>query len=317
MKFHSLRTKLLLSVCTLVIGSGLAISVLVTNRLGSSWHQATITQGEYLAQAVALEATNKILINDLMALQNLLNHQLKSNPSVAYLFIVKDGQILAHTFSDGFPMDLLGLNSIKDHGEGNFKRIVTDSGDYYHDIVWPIFSGKAGMLRIGISEKSYKSELTKLWLQMLAFTLGILVAAIGASYVFIRRITRPLSVLAEAAEGINEDNLDLNVKPESHDEVGRLTASIKQMIGRIRDYTRRIEQNALELQRAQRQTRGSFEIIQQIWNRDNINDVSAYLIAKFQEIMACQELVLFLFSHSQQRLLVFCNNQIKPYDRET
>ena len=100
MKFQSLRAKLLLSVCALVIGSGLVISLLVTNHLGSSWHEATITQGEYLAQAVALEATNKILINDLMALQKLLNHQLKSNPSVAYIFVIKDVQILAHTFSD-------------------------------------------------------------------------------------------------------------------------------------------------------------------------------------------------------------------------
>ena len=75
MKFHSLRTKLLLSVSALVIGSGLVISLLVTNHLSKSWHEATITQGEYLAQAVALEATKKILINDLMALQNLLNHQ--------------------------------------------------------------------------------------------------------------------------------------------------------------------------------------------------------------------------------------------------
>ena len=143
MKFQSLRSKLLISVFGLVVGSGLIISLLVTNRLGNSWHEATITQGEYLAQAVALEATNKILINDLMALQNLLNHQLKSDPSVAYLFVIKDGQILAHTFSDGFPVNLIGLNTLKDHGPGNFKRIVTDTGEHYHDIVWPIFSGKS------------------------------------------------------------------------------------------------------------------------------------------------------------------------------
>jgi len=315
MKFHSLRTKLLLSVCALVIGSGLVISLLMTNRLGKSWHEATITQGEYLAQAVALQATNKILINDLMALQNLLNHQLKSNPAVAYLFVIKDGQILAHTFSDGIPVNLIGLNTIKDHGPGKFKRIVTDAGKHYHDIVWPIFSGKAGMLRIGLSEKLYQSEVTKLWLQMLAFTLGVLVFAIGASYVFIRRITGPLSILAAAAEGINEGNLELNVKPEGHDEVGRLTTSFKQMIGRIRDYTRRIEQNALELQRAQRQTRSSFEIIQKIWTQDNIENVSAYLISKFEGIVACKELVLFIFSHNQETLFVFSEGQIRSLKR--
>jgi two-component system response regulator HydG len=121
--------------------------------------------------------------------------------------------------------------------------------------------------------------------------------------------------LAKAAEGINEGNLELNVKPEAHDEVGRLTASFNQMIGRIRDYTRHIEQNALELQRAHRQTISSLEIIQKIWNQDNIKDVSAYLISKFQEIMACQELVLFIFSHNQETLFVFSEGQIRSYKR--
>ena len=64
-----------------------------THRFSKNLHEDSIIQGEYLAQAVALEATNKILINDLIALQNLLNHQLKSNPSVVYLFVMKDGQI--------------------------------------------------------------------------------------------------------------------------------------------------------------------------------------------------------------------------------
>jgi len=316
MNFHSLRTKLLVSVCTLVIGSGLIISLLVTNRLSNSWHEATVTQGEYLAQTVALEATNKILINDLMALQNLLNHQLKSNPSVAYLFVIKDGQILAHTFSEGIPANLIGINTLKDHGPGNFKRIVTDAGEHYHDIVWPIFSGKAGMLRIGLSEKPYQSEVAKLWLQMLAFTLGVLVFAIGANFVFIRRITKPLSVLAEAAEGIDEGNLELNIKPTGQDEVGRLTASFNQMIGRIRDYTHRIEQNALELQRAQRQTRSSFEITQKIWAQDNLKDVSAYLISKFQEIVACKELVLFIFGNNKETLFVFSEGGIKTFKKD-
>src|SRR5210317_168364 len=98
MKFYHLRSKLLLAVAVLVIGSGLIISLLETDRFSKSLLQAAITQGEYLSQAVALEATNKILINDLIGLQNLLNHQLHNNSSVSYLFVSKDGNVLAHTF---------------------------------------------------------------------------------------------------------------------------------------------------------------------------------------------------------------------------
>jgi two-component system response regulator HydG len=317
MRLKSLKSKLVISVFAFVIGSGLIISLMETHRFSKSLHEDSIVQGEYLAQAVALEATNKILINDLIALQNLLNHQLKSNPSVVYLFIIKDGQILAQTFSEGIPVNLIDINTTQDNGQGNFKRIVTDEGEYYHDIAWPIFSGKAGVLRIGFSEKPHQSKVAKLWLQMIALTFVILILAIGACFVFIRRITRPLSALAEAAEKIDEKNLELRVEPVGQDEVGRLTSAFNKMIHRISDYTQRIEKNALDLERAQSQTISSFEIIEKIWTQDNLKDVCSYLIYKLQEIVACSELALFVFSSNKEALFVFSEGEINTPGKET
>jgi two-component system response regulator HydG len=317
MKFHHLRSKLLLAVAALVIGSGLIISLLETSRFSKSLHQAAMTQGEYLSRAVALEATNKILINDLIGLQNLLNHQLHSNPSVSYLFISKDGNVLAHTFSDGLPVNLVRLNSPMDSARGSFKRITTETGENFLDIAWPIFSGKAGVLRIGLSEKPYQSQVLKLWLQMTGITLGILVLALGASFLFIKRITRPLSALAEAAENINEESMELSLEPAGRDEVGRLTNSFNQMVRRIRERTQRLEKNALELDRAYRQTRSSFEIIQQIGARTSLKDVSTYLISKFQELVACTDLGLFIFSSNMDTLFVFSGDEIETFNRDS
>jgi two-component system response regulator HydG len=317
MRLKSLKTKLLISVFAFVIASGLIISLLETQRFSQSLHEDSIIQGEYLAQAVALEATNKILTNDLVALQNLLNHQLKSNPSIAYLFVMKDGQIMAHSFSDGIPVNLIAVNTPKDRDQGNFKRIVTEEGQYYHDIAWPIFSGKAGILRIGFSEEAHRLKIAELWLQMIAFTLVILLLAIITSFLFIKRITKPLSALAEAAEKVDERNLDLTVESVGHDEVGRLTSAFNKMIVRIRDYTRRIEENALDLERAQSQTIRSFEIIRQIWNQDNLKDVCLYLIKKLQKIVACSELALFIFSSNKEVLFVFSESEVKTPKKES
>ena len=90
-------------------------------------------------------------------------------------------------------------------------------------------SQELGILRIGISEKHYRSEVFKLWLQMSAITLGILLLALSASFLFIRRITRPLSALAKAAENIDENNLELSLEPGGRDEVGSLASSFKHM----------------------------------------------------------------------------------------
>ena len=317
MKLQSLRSKLMISVSALVIGSGVVISLLETRRFSNSLHEAAVTQGEYISRAVALEATNKVLINDLVSLQNLLNYQLDSNPSITYLFVIKDDQILAHTFTDGIPKKLIGINPPTGNERGNFKRIVNDEGEHYLDIAWPIFSGKAGILRMGLSEKTYRSQVIKLWLQMTAVTVGILFLSLSVSYLFIKRITRPLSALADAAENIDENNLELNLKPGGQDEVGSLTASFNRMLGRIKDHTRRIEKSAVELDRAYHQTRSSFEIIQKIGAQTSLKDVSFYLIAKFREIVSCSELVLLIFSSDQKALFVISDHEFKTLKNDS
>ncbi|MBT8349725.1 MAG: sigma 54-interacting transcriptional regulator [Deltaproteobacteria bacterium] len=317
MKFHHLRSKLLLTVAVLVIGSGLIISLLETNRFGKILQQAAVTQGEYLSRAVALEATNKILTNDLIELQNLLNHQLHSNPSVSYLFISKNGHVMAHTFSDGIPMNLVNFNSPLNSVRGSFKRITTDTGENFLDIAWPILSGKAGVLRIGLSEKQYRSQVLNMWFQMTGITLGILILALGISFFFIRRVTRPLSALAEAAKNINEADMDFKLDTTGRDEVGSLTNSFKQMVHRMSERTQHLEKNAIELDRAYHQIRSSFEIIQQIGARSNLRDVSSYLITKFHELVACSDLALFIFATNQKSLFTFSGSNFRILERGT
>ena len=320
MKLQSIRSKLLISVSALVIGSGVVISLLETKRFSKSLQESAVTQGEYLSRSVALEATNKILINDLISLQNLLNYQLESHPALAYLFVVKDSQILAHTFSEGIPRNLIGINTTKNDVKGNFKRISTNEGENYLDIAWPIFSGKAGVLRIGLSEKHYRSDVAKLWIQMTAITLGILCLALTICFFFIKWITRPLLALTDTAEkltgNIEDETLEFNLEPAGRDEVGRLTTAFNRMLDRMREYTQRLKKNAQEVDRAHQQTKNSFEIIKKIWEQDSLEDVCRYLIRKFQNIVACQELVLYIFGSNKEILFAFFDSEIKMFKRQ-
>ena len=170
----SLKIKLLLAVSLLVIGSGLLISTLVTQRYSSSLFQSMSAQAENLAHTVELDATDKILTNDLVALQKMLDYKIRSNPMVAYLIIIRDNQVLAHTFSKGIPLELLEANDAVLDNYGNYQEIVSTEGEHYLDIAWPIFSGKAGLLRLGISERPFREQVAQLWLQMSGLTLAIL-----------------------------------------------------------------------------------------------------------------------------------------------
>jgi two-component system response regulator HydG len=315
--FQSLKSKLLLAVSALVIVSGILISLLFTQRYSNSLFQSMTVQAENLAHAVELEATDKILTNDLVALQKMLDYRMHSNKAISYLFVMREDQILAHTFTNGVPVDLIRVNDVSETNSGIFKNVASTNGDHYLDITWPIFSGKAGVLRLGISEKPYREQVTQLWIQMSVITLGILLLALAVSLLFIKRVTRPLSMLSKTAEKIDEGHLEMDVQlTESRDEVGKLTSSFNHMVARIKDYTQRLEEKNTELDRAHRQTRTSFAIAQEIGALPNLKEVSVYLIKKLQEIVTCDHMAVLVFSNNKNICFIQSEKESKTlYDK--
>ena len=301
----------------MVIGSGLLISILVTQRYSSSLFQSMSAQAENLAHSIELEATDKILTNDLVALQKMLEYHMMSNPNTAYLFIVRNNQVLAHTFPSGIPLELLDANHAVLENYHNYQEIVSTEGKHYLDIAWPIFSGKAGLLRLGVSEKPYRDQVAQLWLQMSALTLAILLLALGGSLLFIKRITGPLAVLAKAAEKINEGNLDVKVEVESHDEVGKLTAAFNNMVAGIKDYTQRLKEKTTELDRAHRQTHTSFAIAQEIGALTHLRDVCMYLTKRLQEIVTCNDMCMLILSNDNDHVFLQTENEFRALDIAT
>ncbi len=146
---------------------------------------------------------------------------------------------------------------------------------------------------------------------MSAMTFAILVIALTTCFLFIRRITGPLAVLSEAVENIDESHLEIGIELKGHDEVGKLASSFNQMIARIKGYTQRLEENAVELDRAHNQTRSCFAIVQEIGAMPNLNNVGSYLIEKFQKILECQNMVLLVFTGNSDALFVLSDNQTK------
>jgi two-component system response regulator HydG len=314
MRLQSLRSKLLVAVSALVIGSGLLISLLVTHRYSRSVFKAETAQAENLAHALAIEATEKILINDLVALQRMLDHQMRSNPSVAYLFIIRDGRVLAHTFKRGIPVELISANDVLEDNHGHLKKIVSTKDEHYLDIAWPIFSGKAGVLRLGLSEKPYRRQVAKLWLQMSALSLGILLLALAGTLLFVRRITSPLTALAQATQKVNKGELSVSVKVQGQDEVATLASSFNQMVARMEEYTRRLEEQTMELERAHHQTRAFCGIVQEIGALRSLNEIGSFLINKFQDILKCHHMVLLLFNDNRGILFAVSGKGTRPLE---
>ncbi|MDO8944921.1 MAG: HAMP domain-containing protein, partial [Desulfobacterales bacterium] len=270
-RLHSLKGRLLLAITVLVIGSGLVISSLAAYRYSRILYSAATTHAYNLSHQIALQAADKILINDLVSLQKLIDQHMRSHSSLSYLFVLRDGDVLAHSFADGFPANLIGANRADPGGEGSIIRIQNETSEDFIDFAHPILEGKAGVLRMGLSEQPLRQQVNGLWAQMMLITAVILCAGITIGHLFLKRITGPLSSLAKAAEDISGGRLDIQVPVSGPDEVGRLSASFNQMVARIQEDTHRLEEKTAELDRAYRQTRDSFAIVQEVGSQLTLN----------------------------------------------
>ena len=309
MRPKSLKSKLLAMVSALVIFSGLIIAVLVTRQYSAALHQAMMGQAGNMAHAVALDAADKILTNDLVGLQRMLEQQTASNPLVGYIFVIRDGQVLAHTFERGVPADLLKANVPISMDRAHFREIVSVQGKHFLDTAWSIFDGKAGVLRLGFSEESYRRQVTGLLLEIGLFTLGILIVSLVGSLLFVRRITSPLAALVAATQEIDRGEPNIRVEVKGKDEIATLATSFNQMVARQEEYTRRLEEQTLELERAYGQARTACQIVQEVGALYTLKEMGAFLLKKLREALNCPHIALMVLNGAQDTVIVLSEGE--------
>uniref|UniRef100_UPI00356156F3 sigma 54-interacting transcriptional regulator n=1 Tax=Desulfosarcina sp. TaxID=2027861 RepID=UPI00356156F3 len=302
-------TVVMLSVAMLVIATGVSVSQLVAHQYSLSLLDGAAARAENIAHKLSLDAVDKILINDLVSLQKMLDDQLSSDPTVAYLFVVREGRLLTHTFLEGVPANLINANKIGSGDSGKIEKIVSQEGSRYIDVAYPIFGGKAGTLRMGLFEAPFRHQVRQLWMQMSAITLGILVFSLIVSHLMISRLTRPLGQLTSYAEQIDEGNLDRKITINGRQEITKLASAFNSMLVRLKDYTQRLrdsnsrlENKNQELDRAHKQLETSFSISQEIAAFPRLDQICQFLIRTLKEVVECRNLNLMVFNNSMRSI---------------
>jgi len=298
---ETLKQALRLAMATLVVVSGLAISLAVTHRFSRLLLQEAQARGENIAHNLSLDAADRVLINDLVGLQKLLDDRMAGEPAIAYLFVVRDGRILTHTFDQGVPVQLIEANHPTDSQVGRLEKLVSQKGERFLDFAWPILQGEAGTLRLGLSERPYRRQVLRLWGQMGLVTLAVLILALGTTSFFLNRLTRPLASLASAAASIDEARLESRLPAEGRAEVRALAEAFNGLLDRLAEHQRRLTQiNAeleaknRELDRAHRQMQTSFTIAREVAALSSLDELGRYLVATLRNIVECQRIVPFV-----------------------
>ncbi|MDZ7667408.1 MAG: sigma 54-interacting transcriptional regulator [Desulfotignum sp.] len=318
---NSLRTWLFSAVSLLVIVTGLLVSQIVIRNYSGTLLSGVRVRAENIAARLAMDAADKILINDLVAVQKMLDDQLDSEPALLYLFVLnRDRQVLVHTFAEGVPANLIKANTT----DRNMEKLMSENRERFMDIQWPILEGKAGVLRLGISEAPHREKIRQLRVRMTLITGGILAALLFFSHLIVSRLLHPLMQLTDTVNTVNEENLDQRLELNGPEEVNQLVGAYNGMLDRIAGHTVQLRQTNEKLaeknrhlDRIHRQMLTTFSVSRKIAALPDLKRITDFLLSTFNDIVACQNLFLIILAHDQKKVYLAVAKKLIPLDEDT
>lgn len=241
-----LRTKIMGIVVGVVMIFGLGATTLVNHAFQSSLHEQLKKQANVVGRDLAARSTDPLLTSDDFVLYALLRDVVLNNEDVRYAFIQDGaGQVIVHTFSGGFPLDLMQANRAHTNSP-RLQILTTDEGPVW-DVAAPILGGRAGTARVGFSERRLHASVDAVTNSLLLITVFASVIATFAAVFLTWVLTRPLRQLEDVTHAVARGNLDVRASVWANDEIGRLSAAFNAMIDELRQAKERNEKATKEL----------------------------------------------------------------------
>lgn len=206
-----------------------AVHLVVGNRIASralAREQATLGNG--IAQLIAVQAADAILVNDLVTLSFLVDRT-REIAEVAYCFVVRDGNILASSFEGGTPTALLRLRAGGEQG----PVVVAGADGRMLDLERPILDGKAGVVRLGIDMSILQSTRTQVAVPLGILALAVIAVSLGAAVLIARGLARPIDELVMATDHFDPARPVPAVQPSGGREIAQLADHFNLMMARL------------------------------------------------------------------------------------
>ena len=203
------RTKITLGVTLMLIFCGLSIGLILSAMSSKALLEEGKKRGLALASGLAFRLAEPLLAMDFLQMKNLIDNVHGQYDDVIYIFLTDiNGNILSHTFSGGFPSDLLQVNP--DSHTTQPLLLTTERGLVY-DFNSTVVLGETnlGAVRLGLSRSDMDAQIGHQRLISLVSTLGVVSLGIVLALWFARTVTFRLNRLRESAEEIVKGNLNV------------------------------------------------------------------------------------------------------------
>src|SRR5512134_639502 len=146
MSFHSVRTKIFLSLLAATLFFGLAMIVFTETLVRRKLLAKLQEKGVAIARMIASDAVNPVITGRHFELAMMLKDLQGAEEDMVYGYIVsEEGRELASTFPGGIPPALQRANPVDPLRKSTVRELVTDKGPLL-DIGVPLLRGQVGVL---------------------------------------------------------------------------------------------------------------------------------------------------------------------------
>ncbi|WP_322489967.1 ATP-binding protein [Chloroflexus sp.] len=225
----NIRAKILGIVLGLVTLMGIVVTIEVRLLLEHTLTNQAYERSTAIARDVAARATDLVLMRDYYGLFRLLRDTQVNNPDLRYAFVMdSEGTIIAHTFGAGFPPNLRDANTVTANEHHRSVLLTTDEGEIW-DTAVPIFDGRAGIARVGLSLVTREQTVAAMTGQLLLTTMMVAAVGITAAALLTWILTRPILQLVELTQAVARGDFNRRASRWANDELGALIEAFNAM----------------------------------------------------------------------------------------
>jgi len=197
-----IRTKINLGIMTIVLVSVLLIALSASQIVSRALFLEYRNRGISLAVNLAARSEDPILAMDFLRMRSLIGEVTSSTGDVLYAFIQDpDGEILSHTFSGGFPVQLKTANTVRATQRCNV-RLLSSGEDHFYDFAAPVMVGEfqVGTIRLGLLRTQVTATVKELWWAIFAFAILSVIVSDTVGLALARNLTSRIKRLQAASE---------------------------------------------------------------------------------------------------------------------